>query len=1045
MAKTVADLLVRIGANTDDLRKQLNATKRQLNSAFGSGAVEFAEDVARGAAAAGVALAGLGAYAVKLSGNFQNVQAAMTNMLGSTEKANAFLADLQKFAANTPFDFQGLATASQRLLAFGFQAEQILPTMQAIGDAAAALGKGQEGIDQITLSLGQMAAKGRVQADEMLQLTEAGIPAWRLLAETIGTSIPEAMDQVSRGQVTAQQGLEAIINGMESQFGGLMERQSQTISGSWSNLMDGLEQSAVAAGLKISDALDLPDLFGSLGDSFQQFAQDINTYGITEALHNLIPPEAEIAAVALAGALTGLLAVGLASIAVTAATVLAPFAAFIAAMSAAGVVVGILVDPMGILPGILELFGMSSYDAEAAVRALCDAVSSAVEWAASLADAIPSLADQFPVLTGAINAAANALANLINLESSYQGLTSKDKRVKDYQDALAGKNGLRVLDYDENTHTFSDPKRKKLDFSNFASTKPATSVGGGAGGASGSGSGSGVNKLEAEADRVSKSISDAYNRTFATAEENAKYWYEDQLDKLNKSKSANENYNDDLTNLNAVYEQKRRKAAADEANEQIRLYDKVHSAAESSMQLRNVYGSATKQGEQSMVMDYLKSVESIRKRWQQMEVDYLGMTDRERKALLEQLDAQGLAYEVYEDGRLSLASETAADIAAANKAYLDKQTEYYRNAKDIQADIDEAFAKNSMSLLKASLTAENAARLAAVNEQKDAMNAFYENWQEINQTANDKLIGTVQDSKDTFNNFFSDVLTGSQSFLESLTDLFSGVWENIVSNFTSSWGASISNSLLGMFGIGQTDTEGGGFSGMTSMGEESPTDALTGFMEALTGSTSALTSNSGALGTATGALGLFNGITNTGSGLLSKYNAIQSLINTATKPKETVTTVGATAALSAFTPAVITATAALQAMSAAGGFFGGLFAEGGAIRGPGSGTSDSIPARLSNGEYVINAKAAKKWGLPLLNALNAGKMPAFASGGPVNIKPTFSTSRMPSLERALSAMVSGGTRNVSVNQNIYGDITSGADEESMFDALNAIVEEGMRA
>ena len=105
--------------------------------------------------------------------------------------------------------------------------------------------------------------------------------------------------------------------------------------------------------------------------------------------------------------------------------------------------------------------------------------------------------------------------------------------MKDYQDALAGKNGLRVLDYDENTHTFSDPKRKKLDFSNFASTKPATSVGARTGGASGSGSGSSVNKLEAEADRGSKSISDAYNRTFATAEESVKYWYDDQLDKLN--------------------------------------------------------------------------------------------------------------------------------------------------------------------------------------------------------------------------------------------------------------------------------------------------------------------------------------------------------------------------------------------------------------------------------------------------------------------------------------------------------------------------------
>ncbi|MFG1282287.1 phage tail tape measure protein [Xanthobacter autotrophicus] len=61
---------------------------------------------------------------------------------------------------------------------------------------------------------------------------------------------------------------------------------------------------------------------------------------------------------------------------------------------------------------------------------------------------------------------------------------------------------------------------------------------------------------------------------------------------------------------------------------------------------------------------------------------------------------------------------------------------------------------------------------------------------------------------------------------------------------------------------------------------------------------------------------------------------------------------------------------------------GGLVkaATGGAIRGPGSGTSDSIPAMLSNGEYVVNAKQAKKHG-PLLEALNSGRIPHFASGG----------------------------------------------------------------
>lgn len=78
-----------------------------------------------------------------------------------------------------------------------------------------------------------------------------------------------------------------------------------------------------------------------------------------------------------------------------------------------------------------------------------------------------------------------------------------------------------------------------------------------------------------------------------------------------------------------------------------------------------------------------------------------------------------------------------------------------------------------------------------------------------------------------------------------------------------------------------------------------------------------------------------------------------------------------------------------------GGLLGGLFslfggggnwlggwATGGYISGPGTGTSDSIMAMLSNGEYVINAATTKRW-LPFLEQINAndGRLPAFANGG----------------------------------------------------------------
>lgn len=63
-------------------------------------------------------------------------------------------------------------------------------------------------------------------------------------------------------------------------------------------------------------------------------------------------------------------------------------------------------------------------------------------------------------------------------------------------------------------------------------------------------------------------------------------------------------------------------------------------------------------------------------------------------------------------------------------------------------------------------------------------------------------------------------------------------------------------------------------------------------------------------------------------------------------------------------------------------------ATGGYITGPGTGTSDSIPARLSNGEYVIKASSVQKFGKDFFDSLNAGQMSKFAKGGMVNRKPS---------------------------------------------------------
>lgn len=103
---------------------------------------------------------------------------------------------------------------------------------------------------------------------------------------------------------------------------------------------------------------------------------------------------------------------------------------------------------------------------------------------------------------------------------------------------------------------------------------------------------------------------------------------------------------------------------------------------------------------------------------------------------------------------------------------------------------------------------------------------------------------------------------------------------------------------------------------------------------------------------------------------------------------------------------------ALQAVSGITGLFGGaagasvMAATGGYIRGPGTGTSDSIPARLSNGEFVVREAMVRKYGVGFLHAINRGRLAGFADGGLVS-SPAMPQYREPGLTTSMQDGTAG--------------------------------------
>lgn len=336
---TVASLQVVVGAKIDGLRKEIDSVQKILKQKFGSKGLGISESSLEVLGGFGLVIAGIGAASVKAAADMEQTRKAFTTLLKNATLAKDFLAELETFAANTPFELPGLLQASKKMLAFGFTAQQVIPVLTAVGDSAAALGMGQDGIDRLTIAIGQMQAKGKVSAEEMLQLAEAGVPAWQMLADAMGTSIPQAMKMAEKGTIDSATGIQAIISGMNSKFGGMMQEQSSTINGMLSNIQDSFGQTMVVVGDEITEGLDLKPALKEAQDDLSDFAAKVKSNGIAEAIRDTVPPEAGATIAAFAAVLTATAIPAMVKLGLSAAGTAAAFAGITGpiALAAAGI------------------------------------------------------------------------------------------------------------------------------------------------------------------------------------------------------------------------------------------------------------------------------------------------------------------------------------------------------------------------------------------------------------------------------------------------------------------------------------------------------------------------------------------------------------------------------------------------------------------------------------------------------------------------------------------------------------------------------------
>ena len=240
------------GRQSDGLRRALRGLDTQTRTVSATLGRSLAGAGKAAALGLGAATAAAGVFGLRTAASFEQSRVAFSTLLGSVEKGEALFGRVTELARVTPFQVPQLAQATQTLLNFGFAGEEVEDTLRAIVDAASASGpRAAENVGLIAIALGQVRTNGRVLGQELRQLVNAGVPAYELLGHAAGTSAAAVRDMAEAGQeFPADLFIKAFteLEGPMQKFEGLAIRQSETLMGLWSTLLDtitlGLEKTA---------------------------------------------------------------------------------------------------------------------------------------------------------------------------------------------------------------------------------------------------------------------------------------------------------------------------------------------------------------------------------------------------------------------------------------------------------------------------------------------------------------------------------------------------------------------------------------------------------------------------------------------------------------------------------------------------------------------------------------------------------------------------------------------------------------------------------
>lgn len=194
---------------------------------------------------AGLAAKQLVVNPINLADQYSSAKIGFSTLMGQ-EAGQQMMNDLDEFAKKTPFKTSGVISAAQKMMAMGWDPGNIIGDLEVLGNAAAATGNLNQGLESIVRAMSQIKTKGRLSTEELNQLAEAGIAAKAMLAEQLGYGTGDAgiaamTKDLEDGAIASDQAIAALMAGMQKYNGMMDSMANETVEGLRRQIQDTFE------------------------------------------------------------------------------------------------------------------------------------------------------------------------------------------------------------------------------------------------------------------------------------------------------------------------------------------------------------------------------------------------------------------------------------------------------------------------------------------------------------------------------------------------------------------------------------------------------------------------------------------------------------------------------------------------------------------------------------------------------------------------------------------------------------------------------------